>query len=300
MPRYEQVSTIERADGILRGELRAPVNFAAMVKGGIHDDDQARRLGFGGGLVSGLIHNEQFMPLALNVFGPQWFERGSYSFYYPTPTLHLEPVQAFLRHPGDRTEDVQVDAWSVTEDGRRVAEGTVAMGNPGEPSALRRRLQRPSAPGDLRILANVRPGMSLGERPRRFPFVPLSGREGQLARRDTTTEPLDWYFGPSPWGPPIAGSFALYRLLRPSLAAAGVDAATTLDGGIEVRFINGPAFLDTDYILSGRILHAGQSPRTEYLWFESSLRDPARDLVVAEMLMMARWMKNSSPLYAEG
>jgi len=78
-----------------------------------------------------------------------------------------------------------------------------------------------------------------------------------------------------------------------------VDAAVTLDGGIEVRFVNGPVFIDRDYLLSGRVLRTGESPKTEDLWFESSLRDPHSGDVVAEMLMMARWMKNSSPLWAD-
>lgn len=112
MSTYEQVSTITRANGVPSGEVRRPTTIAADRRGGIHDDQTTQTLGFKGGLVSGLIHHEQFPPLALAAFGPRWFERGCYSFYYRTPTLHLEPVRALMRDPGDQQDNVQVVAWS--------------------------------------------------------------------------------------------------------------------------------------------------------------------------------------------
>jgi hypothetical protein len=286
---YTRTSTITRQHGLLAGEWRAPVNFAAGRRGSIHDDERARELGFEGGPVSGLIHNEQFPPLALAAFGQRWFERGSYSFYYRTPTLDREPVRAFMRDPDERADNVQVEAWSENEAGARVAEGNIGVGEVAEPSALRRRLENRQAQGELRILKDAKPGQSLGEEVRHFPL------EGQLARRGTMTEPLEWYFGESPWGGPIASSLALYRMMRAPLDSTGAQ-GVQIDGGIEVRFVDGPVFVDTDYVLTASTLAVGQSPKTEYLWFESSLRDAESDRVVAEKLMMCRWMKNSAPL----
>ena len=42
----------------------------------------------------------------------------------------------------------------------------------------------------------------------------------------------------------------------------------------------------------------GQSPKTEYLWFETGL-DDAGGRRVAEMRMLLRFMKASSSLYPE-
>jgi hypothetical protein len=42
----------------------------------------------------------------------------------------------------------------------------------------------------------------------------------------------------------------------------------------------------------------GQTPKTEYLWYETVMREDAKD--VASMLMMLRFMKASSLLWAEG
>jgi len=299
MPRYAQVSTLVSEHGLLAGERRSPTNFAAWRTGGIHDDKAARTIGFKGGLVSGLIHNEQFMPLALQAFGPRWFERGCYSFFYRTPTYDLESVQAFMCDPGGQTDNVQVDAWSETEDRQKVAEGTISMGQVSELTALRRRFEERPASGELRIFRDVQPGQSLGEVVRRFPLQVPPGGEGQISRRENTTEPLEWYFGDSPWGRPIANSMGIARLMRPSLAGTGAAHGLGLDGGIEVRFVNGPIFLDKDYILTGRILGTSQSPKTENVWWESSLRDPETDTVVAQMFMMSCAFKRSSPLYAD-
>jgi len=43
-------------------EFRKPRNSAAEVKGSIHDDATASKLGFRGGTVAGSIHMDQFVP----------------------------------------------------------------------------------------------------------------------------------------------------------------------------------------------------------------------------------------------
>ena len=73
--------------------------------------------------------------------------------------------------------------------------------------------------------------------------------------------------------------------------------AVGLYGAIEVRHINGPVFIEHDYEVSGNILAVGQTPKTEYFWYESIMRDPASGNAVASMIMMLRFMKASSKLW---
>lgn len=313
MPRYETTSTIVREGGVLSGELRAAKNFSLLrfEEGNIHNEEDARRAGFKGGMVSGLIHNEQFSPLALEAFGPDWFERGFYSFYYRTPTYDGDLVRAFMRDPGTQRDNVQVEAWSETEDGQRVAEGVIGMGDPGVPSPLRARFDSSPPPGELRIMANVRAGAPLGPRDSIFPLMPGGPgtgprNEGQITRREDTTEPLEWYFGPSPWGGPIANSLGLSRLLAtggglvdPNYQARSEDRGIVLAGGIEVRFVNGPVFLDTEYVVSGRVLGVTESPRAENRWSEVELRDRQSGTLVATALLMNRTLKWPHPAYAD-
>ncbi len=61
-------------EGNYYGPLRAPANQMRGTEGNIHSDDDARRLGFRGGLVAGSIHMEQLAPVLVRAFGERWLE----------------------------------------------------------------------------------------------------------------------------------------------------------------------------------------------------------------------------------
>jgi hypothetical protein len=281
-------------DAVLAGPVRRPRNLSAGVAGSIHDDATATALGFRGGTVAGSVHMDQFPPLALRAFGNRWFEAGSLSLYFRHATTDGEPVRAFIEAPPRQT-DVQARAWATTEDDIVVAEGTAGIGNPADPSALRSRDLRPADPADLRILAGLRPGAVLGDL-----MVDLDGeRQLQRVRQDGMTEPLDWYTGPSPWGGPVAAPSTVVGLLYARLlenAKIAMGDHVGLFGAIEIRFRSGPVFLDRRYRVTGEVVALSQTPKTEVLWFDSRAADPGGTLV-AEMRMMLRELKQSSPLY---
>lgn len=283
---------VER-DGVLVGPYRRPRNTAANIKGSIHDDATARPLGFRGGTVAGSIHMEQFPPLLLRAFGQRWFETGSLSTYFRNATTDQEPVRAFVRLPAGDSATAQVDVWMERDDGMQVLEGTASVGTPVEPSMLRRKLSEPREPGELRILAHVQPGKQLPPVPTRITT------ERASLRLRTITEPLDWYAGKSPWGGPIAHPGLLVDVMRPVEQGLelGGNQAVGLFGAIEVRHLNGPVFIDRDYEVAGNVLAVGATPKTEYVWYESLLREPG-GREVAAMIMMLRFMKASSPLWA--
>jgi hypothetical protein len=281
--------------GVLVGSLRSSVNNAINVKGSIHDDATASKLGFRGGTVAGSIHMELFPPLLLEAFGQRWFEHGSLSMYFINATTDREPVRAFMRQPAPGATDVQVDVWVEREDGMRVAEGSASVGSPAEPTALLRRPLDRFEPGELRMLKGVGPG---------YEFQPVDVRldpEAQANRMKVITEKLPWYEGSSPWGGPIATPAAMVQLLYAKSVETmrgQLGPAVGLFGAIELRNIHGPVFVDQPYRVTGHVLAVGQSPKTEYMWFETGLDDSGGKRV-AEMRMLLRWMKASSPLYAE-
>ena len=282
-------------DGVITGQLRSSVNNAISVKGSIHDDATASKLGFRGGTVAGSIHMELFPPLLLEAFGMRWFEKGSLSLYFVNATTDREPVRAFLRQPPSRDADAQVDAWVLRDDGMRVAEGTAAAGAPGELTALLRKPLDRFEAGELRILRGVEPG-------RKFDPVQVRiTREQQAARLPIITEPLDWYEGNSPWGGAIATPATMVQLLYSQSVATlrgSLGPAVGLFGAIELRNINGPVLVDEQYTVTGDVVAVGQSPKTEYMWFETGA-DDASGKRVAEMRMLLRFMKASSPKYGE-
>ena len=69
-----------------------------------------------------------------------------------------------------------------------------------------------------------------------------------------------------------------------------------LFGAIEIGFTNGPFLLHRPYHMECEVVCVGQSPQTEYVWYETKAWNPKQQLV-ATMLMQSRAMKASSPAY---
>jgi hypothetical protein len=56
-------------------------------------------------------------------------------------------------------------------------------------------------------------------------------------------------------------------------------------------------FTERDYLVEGRVLALGESPKTEVAWYESTLREAADGRPVARLIMMSRLLKASSALW---
>jgi hypothetical protein len=290
------IDEIEEQGGLYIGRWRRPANPHLHLKGSIHDNTSAQRLGFRGGLVAGSIHSELFPPLLLKAFGQRWLERGNLSLYFLEPTLDREEVRAIVAVPPAGVSDVQVQVWAERPNGNRICEGTAAVGEPREPSALLARDLSHFPPGELHILA----GASVGDQ---FPTVEVGVSQDEMNQRlEVTTDPLPWYRGPSPWGGAVATTATLVTaMMRPCYAyfeGHMKSQAVGLYGAIELRNINGPVLVGKPYHAAGHLLSVGQSPKTEYLWLEAYMDDQGGRRT-AEMRMMLRYMKASSPVYQQ-
>ena len=282
-------------DGVLAGPVRHPVNFSRSAVGSIHDDKTAQTLGFRGGTVAGNIHFEQFPPLLLARFGDEWRRRGGLSLHFVTATTDGEPVQAFVGPAEQIAPGVRrAAAWMETPEGVRVNEGTAWAGGDDPGSALRLRIAQQRPATDLRILKASRIGDAAKDIPSR-----LDG-ETSLRRLEGVTEPLPEYRDPSLFGSRVAApavAIDALRVVEEPLFKAGKD-FVGMFGAIELQFLDGPVFLDRDYLADGRILALGESPKTEVAWYESTLRDAADGRLVARLIMMSRLLKASSKLWA--
>ncbi len=283
--------TVER-EGWLVGAYRRPRNLSSDERGSIHDDAVAKKLGFRGGTVAGSIHMEQFPPLLMHTFGERWFETGSLSTYFRNATTDREAVRACVQR-SPVADDSQTDVAMEKEDGTLVLEGTASIGDPRAPSMLRRKLDEPRDAGELRILSEIAPGDL-------DPVSARLSREVVAARASAVTEPLDWYTKDSPWGAPIVSPTLVVHLMVGIQSSMHLrrDGSVGLYGAIEVRHLNGPVFVERNYEVSGKILALGTTPKTEYMWYETLLSDAATGDGVASMLMMLRFMKASSSLWA--
>ena len=296
MPRPTELApfVVTQSDGVLAGPVRRPTNVSKNAKGSIHDDARARELGFKGGTVAGNIHCEQFPPLLEAALGSDWRRTGGLSLYFLNPTRDLEPVQAFVGPPVSRPEGgLRAAVWMETPEGVRVCEGTASVGPPDEGSALRQRLANVRPAEDLRILA----GRNVGDRVTAIPSRQPS--EKTSPRVEAITEPLDIYVDPLILGglaaAPAAAIDALREVERPLFRVG--DDFVGMFGAIELQYLDGPVFIDRDYLCDGRILALSESPKTEIAWYESVLAPAGGGGPVARLILMSRLLKASSPLW---
>jgi hypothetical protein len=283
---------VELRDGALVGPLHAARNGAADQAGSIHDDATASVLGFRGGTVAGSVHMDQFVPVLLEAFGQRFFERGALSLYFLNATVDRERVRARAEAPAAGATQIRVAM--AREDGLPVCEGSASFGDHSK-SELATRDLRASDSSELRILRDIGPGFSLGESRVKLGLERQAKRVGQ----GLVSGALDWYVDQSPWGAPIAAPSSAVELLwaAPTQALRGhTGKAVGLFGAIEVAHHAGPIFLEETYTVSASVVAVGQSPKTEYLWFDAEARD-AEATRVASLRMLLRFMKASSPLY---
>ncbi len=279
-------------EGRLYGPWRQPRNLHGEVVGSIHEDGTAQKLGFRGGTVAGNIHFEMLVPLLLKAFGPRWFERGTLSVDFKFATVDSEEVRGIVDAPPAGATDAQVAVLMERPTGEVVGVGTASVGSPAAQTCLGAKDLSKYDSGEYKALRDISPGV-------RFPVAEATiSRQVAEERMKVITEPLPWYVGDSPWGGAIATptvmvmalTTAQTRFLR-EREGLGVG----LYGAIELRNVNGPVFVDKPYTAGGEVVARGQSPRTEYIWYESYL-DDSEGKRIAEMLMQLRFMKGSADL----
>jgi hypothetical protein len=279
-------------DGRLYGPWRQSRNLYNEIPGSIHDDATAQKLGFRGGTVAGNVHFEMLVPLLLRAFGPRWFERGTLSIDFKYATTDREEVRGIVEVPPEGAKDAQVEVVMERPGDVVVGVGTASVGDPGVQTCLGAKDLGKYAAGEYTVLRDVSPGDL-------FPTKTVTiARQVLEERMQVITDPLPWYTGESPWGGPVLTPTLMVQALATADTAFMRERqvrAVGLYGAIEIRNVNGPVFVDQSYVTSGKVVARGQSPKTEYIWYESYLED-AGGKRVAEMLMQLRFMKGSAEL----
>jgi len=267
-------------------EFRAPRNSAAEVKGSIHDDATAAKLGFKGGTVAGSIHMDQFVPGLLALYGGAWFETGAMSLYFTQATVDAEKVRATVEPGAERAR-----LTMHNEAGALICEGTAGLGrDPLSELAKRLEAQTPAEPGALRILREMRIGDEHHDLPVRIEAEALA------KALETLTEPLPDYLNDHVLPPSHLVRLA-HETRREALGKAA-QPAVGLFGALEVEQFVGPLRAGVDYLARTRVLKLSESPRTENVWYEVvfTAKDGGPDL--GRVLYYLRFMKGSSPLWA--
>ncbi len=299
MTDYKQsFAATEIEGGVLTGPFRQARNMASNIEGGIHTDSEAQKLGMRGGVVAGSVHFDQFPPLLTEVLGRNWLQTGGLSLYFRYPTQDLEAVQCFARRPDvdPSKNDVQTDVWIMHENGEKVAEGTASVGAPDMNSTVKKRVASVPEAKDIRIFADLEVGRQASDVSCRIEKEAMGGL------LQTITEPMPAYSDEHIWGKRIASPSSIISALQSvqgglldsdSWRTGTGDYGVRLYGSIELQAYKGPVFQEKDYQIHGSILAIGETPKTEYFWFDSILVDPDTGDDIISMIMMIRSMKAS-------
>lgn len=268
------------------GEFRAPRNSAAEVKGSIHDDATASKLGFKGGTVAGSIHMDQFVPKLLEVYGERWFRDGSISLYFTQATTDGEKVRAVVV-PGERSA-----LRMYNEAGDQICEGTAAVGGDDAASELCKRIEK--QPGvdpatTLRILKDLRVGDEARDLRLKVDQASLDQYRGYI------TEDLAPY---RDGVLPPSNAIRLSHQARKGALGKSAQPSVGLFGALEVQHLEGPLKAGVDYVGRTKILKLTDSPKAENVWYDVFIADPQSGRDVARVRYLIRIMKGSSPLYA--
>ena len=186
------------------GPWRVATNFESASLGSIHHDDQARRLGFTGGLVGGNIHLVYVTAALVERFDAAWYERGFLIFKWAQPVYDGEEVRVVLvdRAPGPYDESL-VGFTLSKRDGGAACSGTAGLARSLDDAILPwQRADAPPdpSPGDYDPLPEP-----IGHA-YESPIITLD--QAAVDQVQCGGDPHPWYRESSPWGPPIVPTAA--------------------------------------------------------------------------------------------
>ncbi len=271
---------ITRDGDRLLGPFRAPRQMLADQQydghASVHDEASASALGLAGAPIEGPTHFSQFDPLAVELWGSEWFERGCISAHFENMVIEGESVQATLT-PASAGAARGV---ATKQTGESVLTASLTLGD--EPTELGGRLARmlEKDPGELFIVDRLQVGWVSPVSTTSMPYDESNGNLYPFSLADKVrlmTEPSPWYVpgAASPWGRAVVPTEMLSVLAHKGgvhLPVRGPALGLFID--LEVRR-HSPVFVDDTYTLTHEIVGVSQSRRVESYWTRSRLLDAA-------------------------
>lgn len=265
-------------------------NLSADSAGSIHDEEQARSLGFRGALVGGSVLCAFMTPLLIERFGSIWYERGFFKTSFIAPVYETDTIRVVLEElpPGNADEGL-VSLYLEKESGERATAGYAGLAVSRESAAPP--WQRPGEPEFAPVgTDDPTPEERIGDGP---PDRALTVTPAESAtRRAAAGDQSPWYADASPWGGPVVPTF-MYLLVnlgnggrRP--AAANARGASAGMNGTFQLLQTGPMFANEPYTLASALVEKGVSGRTAFRTAEFTIADSAgRRVALARQ--KARW-----------
>jgi len=305
MTRGFETEVLKQEDGTLVGPWRTPRQMLMHQEydghPSIHDDATAQQLGFKGGTIEGPTHFSQFEPLAMKEWGLTWFETGCISVHYRTAAFEGEETQAKLKpsslNPGS------AEIWMTKRDGTEVLRGTASTGISTAATALELRLTALPPIQQRVILRDVEIGMKdercavqMNFDQQMGAYYPFTLKE--KLSRITETSDLWLPHADSPFGAPIIPMEMVSVLLSQFGQPFPVRGPSIgLFADQEIRLLNGPLFVSTEYEMERELVALSGSKRTESMWIKTTLYGKNDSDPIATMLLNVASIKASYPRY---
>jgi hypothetical protein len=287
------------------GPLRSPAQMLAHQEydghASVHDDAMAEKLGLIGAPIEGPTHFSQFDPIAVSLWGHEWFERGCISAHFENMVIEGEQVQASAVQ---LTHDL-AKIRAVKADGTPVLSGTITLGPVHPTTELDGRLAASREPGELFIIDQLFVGQKSRNVTASMAFNEHNGNLYPFSLADKLrhiTEPSPWYnpetASASPWHAAII-PFEMASVLAAKCPHAGEvrGPAVGLFMDLEIRMINGPFFIDHEYSMEREVVLLGQTKRVEYYYTRTTISEPSTGKPVCEVLLNQGVFKASFAAY---
>jgi len=272
-------------------------NTAAEEQGSIHDDKQARSVGYKGGLVPGPTGLAYITRRLVDFFGPAWVEGGRIALRFSRPAYDGErvTVHATVRERQERegAAELSLDCWLENPEGKRCVEGsascTVGEAPPPQPtpwpqvSAVRaRREERSDALPPMRYEDIV-----VGEELRPLSFR-ISSEEAALWAAGADDH-SPWYVQASPFGGaivhPARFSVDPIRLIRHNYQPRGMPG---IFAACDLAY-RAPGFVDRGYTVSGYVVDKYERKGNQYIVVDSMTADEdGREIVRSRYTSLVR------------
>ena len=272
--------------------LRAP-NLSADSVGSIHDDAEAKSLGFRAALVGGSVLSAFLTPALVELFGPAWYERGFLKQTFVKPIYETDQFRVVAEDIVSASFDERLVSLSLDkQDGESATLGYAGLvasaeaaippwDRPGEPQLAVAATDRDPLPDEA--LGAAYPSETINITPE----TPLN-----LDRRVAANDDSSWYTDASPWGGPIVPTFVYIML-----AGAGREQGGSRRGGSGVQagmnatfqlLQTGPMHCNQPHELRSVLVEKGFSRRTAFRTVEHTVLDSAGKRV-AVTRQKVRW-----------
>jgi hypothetical protein len=305
-----ELSRTNEPEPRITGAWRRPAQMLAEQdiggRSSIHDEATARKVGFQGGAIEGPTHFSQLVPLAHELFGDAWHERGCISCHYLNPCVEGEEVQAWTEPLAEGAALAR--AGMQKRDGTPVLSATLSLGPEHPETELDALMARLRPPQQLVILRDMRVGLRGAETER--VHMDFDQRMGKLypfslaQKLERITEPCPYYTpegsAASPWGRPIVPFEMISVLTQYTTGLAKFPVRQPVVGlfaNQEIRLLEGPLFVGEEYLLEREVVALSESRRVESYWVRTSVREARSAKLMATTLLNSAVLKASYPSY---